>query len=191
MNKSILTISLITTGLMSIQLAAAEERDNNPTGIYLGANIGAAFFENDGINKFDDAGLSLGAQIGYRWNDHFRTELEIGGAASGVENSDDVIAYGSYNLNGFYDFLPPSEAFVPYVGAGIGYAAVALDSDNGDQDDSGLLSLHGEVGLAMNVNEHFAIVPSYRYTVIEEDDEGILDDDLASHAVRVGLRVSF
>ncbi len=191
MNKSILAISLVTTSFMSIQLAAAEERDNNPTGIYLGANIGAAFFDNDDVNKFDDGGVTLGAQLGYRWNDHIRTELELSGSAAGIDNSDDVLAFGGYNLNGFYDFLPPSEAFVPYIGAGIGYAAIELDSDNGDQDDAGLLSLHGEVGLTMNVNEHFAIVPSYRYTVIEEDDEGILDDDLTSHAVRVGLRVSF
>jgi len=189
MNKAVFATSLIAS-VLSVQLANAEERDSNPTGIYLGANIGYDRYDDDNLNEFGDAG-SIGFQLGYRWNDHLRTELELSGSVAELDNtSDDELGYTRLTLGAYYDFLPTSEPFVPYIGGGIGTATVFLDSDNGDDDDDGLWSLHGEAGLTLNVNEHFAIVPSYRYTLVE-NDTNLLDDDLTSHSFRVGARLSF
>ncbi len=188
MNKPLFAASLIA-GFMSAQLAAAEERDSNPAGVYLGANIGYDKYGNDDVNDFGDGG-SIGFQLGYRWNEHFRTELELSGSAAELDDSDDTFGYGRLTLGAYYDFLPTSQPFVPYLGAGIGTSTVYLESDSGDEDTNDLLSLHGEAGLTLNVNEHFAIVPSYRYTWVE-DETLLLDDDLTSHSFRVGARLSF
>ncbi len=190
MTKSMIGLSLIA-GLVSIQAAHADDVHSNPNGLYLGANIGAAFLDDDNFNEFEDGGTA-GLQLGYRWSDHFRTEIELSGAAAELENSinDDVVGYGALIFGVYYDLQPTHHFLVPYVGGGIGTTTVVLESDNGDEEESGLLSLHGEAGLTLNLNEHFAIVPSYRYTWVE-DDTAILEDNLTSHAVRVGARISF
>lgn len=191
MNTSLFATGLIAS-LLSVQIASAEERDSNPTGLYLGANLGYDHYNDDDFNDFEDAG-SIGLQLGYRWNEHFRTEIELSGSGAELDNSDDILGYGRLTLGAYYDFLPTNQAFVPYVGGGVGTATVFLDSDggdDGDEDDGGLWSVHGEAGLALNVNEHFAIVPSYRYTWVE-DDTNLLEDDLTSHSFRVGARLSF
>lgn len=188
MNTSLFATGLIAS-LLSVQMASAEERDSNPTGLYLGANLGYDRYDDDDLNDFEDAG-SVGLQLGYRWNDHIRTEFEFSGSGSELDNSSDNLGFVRLTLGAYYDFLPTNHAFVPYVGGGVGTATVLLDSDDGDDEDGGLWSLHGEAGLALNVNEHFAIVPSYRYTWVE-DDTNLLEDDLTSHSFRVGARLSF
>ena len=189
MNRSVLALSLIA-GLVSVQTASADEIHGNPTGVYLGANIGYDNYRDDDINDFGDGG-SIGFQLGYRWNEHVRTELELSGSGAELGNgTDDVLGYGRLTLGAYYDFVPTSQTFVPYVGGGIGTATVFLDSDDGDQDDDGLFSWHGEAGLTMNLNKHFALVPSYRYTWVE-NDTSLLEDDLTSHSFRLGARVSF
>ncbi len=188
MKQSMIVAGLVAS-LVSVQAANADEKHDNPEGLYLGANIGAAFFNDDDINDFEDGG-TLGVQLGYRWSDHFRTELELSGAAAEIDNSDEVVGYGRATLGAYYDLQPTSHFIVPYFGGGIGTTSVFLESDDGDDDDNGLLSLHGEAGLTLNINEHFALVPSYRYTWVE-DDTDILEDDLTSHAVRIGARISF
>jgi opacity protein-like surface antigen len=192
MNKVIISLAAIGAAL-SFPPHAATARDSNPTGLYLGANLGVDFYNDASVDELEDEGGSIGFQLGYRWSERFRTELELSGSATEIEDSadsDDVVGFGRLTLGVYYDFLPTSQALVPYVGGGIGVAGVVVEIDEEEEDEDGFLSVHGEAGLTLNITEHFALIPSYRYTWVEDDTE-LLDDDLTSHSVRVGARVSF
>jgi len=173
--------------------AAAEHYGTNPRGPYIGATIGAEFFRDDDAFEFGD-GASLGAQLGYRFSDHWRVELEGGVSAAEIEPfNDDLlgIARGTFGL--YYDFQSSDHIIVPYIGGGIGIAGVVIDQDAVDDDEEDFeneLTWHAEAGLSLNLNPFVAIVPSYRYTWIDNSN-GITDDNITSHAARLGIRISF
>lgn len=181
----------LALGLAAIQPASAQYAGSNPTGPYLGLALGAHYYEDDDAFDFDTGG-SLGAQLGYRMNDNLRLELEGEATGADVEGSaDDTLVIGRATVSLYYDLQNSDNILVPYFGGGIGIAGVAIDDDQGEDEDlESEFTWHGEAGISLNLNPHFAIVPSYRYTWTD-NDEGVTADNVTSHAVRVGLRASF
>lgn len=180
----------LALGLIAVQSAGAQSVGSNPTGPYLGAALGAHFFDDDDAFDFDDGG-SLDAQLGYRVNDNIRLELEAGAIGVDVEGSDDDLVIGRATVGLYYDFQSSDNGIVPYIGGGLGIAGVAIDDDDGDDEDlEGEFTFHADAGVSLNLNPYFAIVPSYRYTWID-NSEDVTANRLNSHAVRVGLRLSF
>lgn len=177
-------------GFAAIHPASAQSTGSNPTGFYLGAALGAHFYEDDDVADFDEGG-SIGAQLGYRFSDNIRAELEGEATGADVDDSDDTLIIGRATLSLYYDFQSSDHLLVPYFGGGVGIAGIAIDDDEGkDEDLEDEFTWHAEAGLSFNITPHFAIVPSYRYTWTD-NDQGVTADDVTSHAVRVGLRASF
>jgi opacity protein-like surface antigen len=173
--------------------AAAQDVGSNPTGPYIGAALGLEYYGDDDVAELDPGG-SLSLQLGYRFSDNWRAELEGGVTGIGVEGSDDdVLAIARGTISAYYDFLSSDNLLVPYVGAGVGIAGVGFDFDDVDDDDEDFeseLTWHAEAGLSLNVSPHFAIVPAYRYTWTD-NSEDVTEDSLRGHAFRLGARVSF
>ena len=181
----------LALGLIAIQPASAQNLGSNPTGPYIGAALGAQFFEDDDAFDYDDGG-SIDVQLGYRANDNLRFELEAGALGADIENSfDDTLVIGRATVGIYYDFQNSDNIVVPYVGAGIGVAGVGIDVDDDDDVDlESEFTWHADAGVALNLNPYIAIVPSYRYTWVD-DSAGVTDGSVTSHAARVGLRISF
>ncbi|MDF1586761.1 outer membrane protein [Marinimicrococcus flavescens] len=157
-------------------------------------------------NTFD-AGYALHGAGGYRFNDWFRAELELGYARSGLDQIDGLLGQ-SFNIEGHVDVFtaalnafaewPVTAMLTPYVGGGIGLAhtdlhdvAVRIGGTKlkGDDDKSTDLLLQGEAGVAVAVAENWDLVPAYRYMWIDNGGSGL--DDNTAHLFRVGLRYNF
>lgn len=181
----------LALGLIAVQSASAQSIGSNPTGPYLGAALGAQFYDDDDAFEFDQGG-SLDAQFGYRVNDNVRIELEAGVSGAEVEELDDnTLVIGRATVGLYYDFQSSDNGIVPYIGGGLGIAGVAIDDDQGDDEDlEDEFTFHADAGVSLNLNPHFAIVPSYRYTWIDNSKD-VTANSITSHAVRVGLRLSF
>lgn len=187
--KTELAVGLVLC-VAAFQQASAQSIGSNPTGPYLGGALGFQYFEDDDAADVD-AGGSISAQFGYRFSDNIRTELEAEVIGAEVDNSDDTLALGRATLGLYYDLRSSDHLLVPYFGAGLGIAGVAIDDDEGDDEDlKSEFTWHGEAGVSLNLNSSFAIVPSYRYTWVD-DSKDVTADPVTSHAFRVGLRLSF
>jgi opacity protein-like surface antigen len=180
-------------GLTAALPATAQEIGSNPTGPYLGAAIGADFYDDDDAFDFDDGG-SLGVHLGYRFSDHWRAELEGGVTAAEINSfDDDVLGIVRGTIGLYYDFKSSDHLLVPYIGGGVGVAGVVIDRESVDDDDEEFedeFTWHAEAGLSLNLNPHIAIVPSYRYTWTDNSND-LTDDNVTSHAARLGVRISF
>lgn len=153
-----------------------------------------------------ETGRAVQGAAGYRFSEWFRGEVELGYGRAGLDRLEgpgfsfdlegraEVFAAA---VNGFLD-LPVSEAVQPYLGGGIGIAHSRVEDaalvtprgpvELGDDRSTDLL-LQGEAGLVVAVTEHLAVVPSYRYLLIDNGGNGI--DDTSAHLFRAGLRYSF
>ena len=180
----------LALGLAVAQTASAQSVGSNPTGPYLGAALGAHFYDDDDVADFEDGG-SLGIQLGYRFSDNIRAEIEAEATGADVKDSDDTLAIGRATFGLYYDLRSSDHLLVPYFGGGLGIAGVAIDDDEGEDEDlEGEFTVHGEAGVSLNLNPYVAIVPSYRYTWTDDSSE-VTADPVTSHAVRLGVRVSF
>jgi opacity protein-like surface antigen len=160
-------------------LAPDEAAASEAMGLYLRGDAGMSFLNWSGGD--DDAGLSVGGGIGYRYNNNMRTDLTVDW------NGDYSIGAGA-NLstttvlgNLYYDFANDS-AFTPYVGAGLGYGWVNRDIGT---DRSGLA--YGlTAGVAVDLTTNMAIDVGYRFR-----DTMIKGSDPYEHAIVAGVRFSF
>ena len=180
--------------VVTLQPAIAQSAGSNSTGLYLGAAAGIHFYDDDDVADFDEGG-SLGVQLGYRFNDNIRAELEGELTGADVEGGGgDFLVLGRWTAGLYYDLQSSDSGFVPYFGGGVGVATGEIDDSDedgeGNLDFDDELTWHAEAGVSLNLNPHVAIVPSYRYTWTD-NDEGATEDPITSHAVRVGMRVSF
>jgi len=189
--KKAVAVASVFMVILVLRSNLSNADDGNPNGFYAGVDLGLDVYEDDGDTELEE-GLLLGANLGYRWNNGIRTEVELSGSKADADDGDELseIWYLRSTLGIYYDILPTGRFIVPYAGAGIGYAAIFVDDEDGDQDDGQSLSLHGEGGFAININNHLALVPAYRLTWIE-DNSVSLDDDLLIHAFKIGARLSF
>lgn len=172
-------------------------------------------FSQSGTNgkvEYDD-GYTLSLAGGYRFGNGFRAEVEGGYGHSSFDkiqaNGTSASVNGDINLwslyaAGYYDFnlgnmtssnLP---TFTPYIGAGVGVVHSDVDNttvtvgsstftSSGGNDDN--FSAFGEVGVSFPVADRLELVPSVRYTWINNGENGFDDD--AAWTAKVGLRYSF
>ncbi|MQP66783.1 outer membrane beta-barrel protein [Niveispirillum sp. SYP-B3756] len=206
MKKMVVGLALAMTAFT----AAAEVQAADgilPENVYVAASAG--FTTGNDIAKSSivskvrnwkqDKGFNGTLAVGYRWDD-FRFELE-GFYGKLVEVKGTVPATVSvpwgYRLPGqvtmmsamvgaYYDWHV-TDIYQPYVGLGLGAAHVRNKSatllvDTGTSP-AGFL----EAGLNMRLADGVSVAPAYRYMGVRGDDH----PDLATHIVKLGLRVSF
>jgi opacity protein-like surface antigen len=161
-------------------------------------------------------GTELSASVGYRLPQSFRIEGEFDfsensvatispnafGALPLVANGSrqDVYAGGQHHqyaetINLFYD-LPVGGRFVPYLGGGVGYYHGDASTTFSTTPTGGPFTGHGyesnnalilaEGGVSVAVDDHWAVVPAYRFEHLFYDGRSAVDD----HIFKVGLRFS-
>jgi opacity protein-like surface antigen len=185
--------------------ARAQTFDAGP---YVGISAGGILFQDlEGTVAGESAGLdfapgyALAAQLGYRFS-VLRAELELeygavdldvveaAGVSADLDGELNVLR-GTAGLYADFTLLP---LITPYVGGGIG--AAHIDGDSAviegvtvEVEDDTHLTVHGEVGLALDFFPFISIVPAYRYIWIDSGDDNI--DDATAHVFKLGARLEF
>ena len=116
----------------------------------------------------------LGGGLGYKFNDHLRTDARIDYAGIGNSNHD----FGSVLGNVYFD-IPTSTVFTPYVGAGLGYG---WSDDHGDSESGVTYALMA--GMEVTLTDNISADIGYRF-------RQIINSDTYTNEALVGLRYSF
>jgi len=146
-----------------------------------GAPPTAEAYAASGFYLRGDAGLQIvGGGIGYEWNPMFRTDLRFDYGYNYHLGHDDNLDFGTATANAYID-LPLNSVIKPYVGGGVGYGFVNVDS--GHDHDGLATALTG--GITFDVSSIVAIDVGYRYRRLWGDF------DLDEHQVTAGLRFKF
>lgn len=167
-----------------------------------------------GTTKLEyDAGYRLNFAGGYNFNP-IRAELEIYYSRSNVDTMRNAFVGGGATLkasgatsttalmaNGYYDFVTGTP-FSPYLGAGIGWAKVDVNSvtapgytttDDGDN----VFAFQGMVGVAYEVTKQLALTAEYRYfgaqdvSLRDRTGTAYKTDGQRVHSFGAGLRYAF
>ncbi len=200
--------SLLTTVCLLAFVAAPAHAEDEAEGWYVGLGGGATMPRDSEIERtgfqadveYDLGWTGLGT-VGYRLTDSARTEVELGYRSNGVDEVSGATGDGdatSYSamLNFLYD-LHNSTGFVPYLGAGIGYAQVEFDGVGPLDDDDGGLALQGIAGLSYNATRALDIFMQYNYMEVFDLDGQLTttgqkaDVDYGVSSLIAGLRYRF
>ena len=110
----------------------------------------------------------------------FRTDVRFDYGFDYDLGHGDKAGIGTVTANGYID-LPMGLPVTPYVGAGVGWGFVNLDS--GHDQDGVAAALTG--GVTFDVSQSVAVDVGYRFRTI------FADDNINDHAVTSGLRFKF
>lgn len=186
--KTLLLASVFAASALTASAAAAQD-----TGWYVRGDVGGTFeSEIDGNVQRDlDEGLALSIGAGYQVNPNIRVEGELAhlqGDISGPLGGDAKMLGGF--ANAYYDFNPGGQ-WKPFVGAGIGFAKVDVDSF-GINDDDTAFAWQLKAGVAHDFSDRLTGEVAYRYLGVNDIEvRGPLsrvDGDFSANAVTVGLR---
>lgn len=203
------TISVVAS-MVFVTSASAQTK-----GFYIGAGAGAVLpVESDisgsGIETSTefDATASGAFVAGYAFTHGLRTELEAAGRQASVASvsrsasgSGDVRVW-NLMANVYWDFKNETD-FVPYLGAGAGYALVDYDdvrpvggSTIGDSAGAGAVAYQGVAGIGYTLSDRFSVFADYRYfgtgeAALQTRANADVDADYAEHRVTFGIKWSF
>ena len=186
--KTLLLASVFAASALTASAAAAQD-----TGWYVRGDVGGTFeSEIDGnVQRDIDEGLALSIGAGYQVNPNIRVEGELAhlqGDISGPLGGDAKMLGGF--ANAYYDFNPGGQ-WKPFVGAGIGFAKVDVDSF-GINDDDTAFAWQLKAGVAHDFSDRLTGEVAYRYLGVNDIEvRGPLarvDGDFSANAVTVGLR---
>jgi len=165
-----------------------------------------------GEAKFDP-GFEVGFAGGTRFVGHLRAELalsyreadvkEVKSGAVTLDGAGQVGTFATF-VNAYYDLLPDA-AINPFVGAGLGFAVIRVDSDAGANvlvvDDTSVeFAWNVLAGAEVPVGDRVALSVAYRYlgTTDPEFDatlvgvgRGTLDAEVTVHEVLFGATFRF
>ncbi len=194
-------------------------------GWYVSGSAGMSFLEeqtnrnHSGSTNFDTSGANPGfdvtAALGKNLGNGFRAEGELGyrqieighatvyapggtGISSGNGNGNANAV--SFMGNGFYD-VQTGTRFVPYVGLGIGLAAVTMDGVSVNHtpavDDSDLVfAYQAMAGVGYQLSPSATIFTGYRYFATAEPTftnagGDRFQSEFESHNIELGYRLTF
>ena len=127
-----------------------------------------------------DTGFNVGAALGKRFNEHFRSELQLTYRNSEVENmslqneGDNARGHSKVQLlavmvNGYVDW-DLGVGVIPYIGAGIGWGHLWIDAKNGPgtvkskiEGDDSVFTWSLMTGGSYPVNDVLDVSLGYRY----------------------------
>lgn len=209
--KNISLIFLAVFGLFGFSAQAQQQGWPN---WYVGVHSRLSFVEDSdlsggGLNGTAeyDTGLGAGASLGYMpggtgFFSNTRYEIEYSlvqadlDTVAGTPTGDDLRVH-SYMFNGFYD-IPTGTQFVPYVGAGIGFASPKIDIQSiglRDEDTVFAYQFMGGIGYQPTSVPNTTISLGYRYFGAEDPEYTIgnatVSSELSSHNIEVGARFAF
>ncbi|WP_181703108.1 outer membrane protein [Chthonobacter albigriseus] len=188
-------------------------RLDDPTAGSVTPNI----FSNEDL---DDT-YSVGAGVGYKFNEWFRTDVSIdyegpanfygrspcagGGCAPTFTEEEFEISVWSA-LASIYTDLGTYNGFTPYLGAGIGASMIRTSSATSD----GVATYSGDTnwnfawalmaGTSYAFNDNWSMDVGYRYLNLGDAKSGLVGttpdtfvsvEDIQAHEIRVGMRYTF
>lgn len=194
--------------------------------IYIEGNVGASFVSDSdfdgniagtpfsGKSEFDNTWV-VGGALGYRFTRNIRAEFNLSyrnadidsatfDGVGTVEGAGDVSALTGM-VNVYYDFATGSK-FRPYIGAGLGFARIELDSDANaamvSNDSDTVFAWNLMAGIAYAVSDNAEITLGYRYLGSQDVSldvsvpalggaTGSMDAEFDTHEVLIGLRYTF
>lgn len=221
-------LSVFAMGLLALTPSVQAQNASPATGLYLGLTGGVVWFfdqateaDFNGVNDLvdvdieHDRGYQFGGRLGYQLQPNIRIEAEVAYSAADAERDLNV---GNINVNvdhellilsgtaGVFFDLWPVGPVIPYIGGGIGYARVEVESDNNLGDiEQNVFMAFGEAGVPYNLTPELSIVPSVTfnwYATEEESDQFlsngvfvienvVIADNLYNTQLRLGLNYAF
>ena len=157
------------------------------------------------LNQESDLGYAGTLALGTTFSDNLRGEAELSHSSADVDNFSGTNASGETNMfglmfNGYIDFKNDSK-WTPYVGAGIGGAAVKASayspvSGSRVSDSDHVFAYQGIADVNYKIDDRLGLFTEYRYVgTADRDfrtDAGAgLEGGAGEHRIMVGLRWSF
>lgn len=145
-----------------------------------------------------DGGAGIAGSLGYRFG-IFRPELEAAFRSNSTDelrgpggpiSVDGAVSSAAIMANGFLE-IPLTRTVRPYLGAGLGFARVAIDGDDFEDDSDAVFAYQAAAGLSVQVTPLISLVGGYRY--FATDDATLLGNQVeyTTHNVEAGLRFDF
>lgn len=182
---------------------------------YIGLNAGITYVDDADVTGAStgtvehDSGASFGASLGYNPHgtgsliDYLRFEVEVRAESADLDSFGTATATNdvqsvAYMANIFAD-LRVYETWTPYVGAGLGFADVELDSPTLSVDDSDnalAYQFMAGVGYAPRSLPNTEFTLGYRYFATDDlefsnNASAAVDYEYSSHNIEVGTRFKF
>ena len=180
---------------------------------YVSGNVGAVWVVDSDLSQYGedtgaemsfDTGYGVTGALGYAFprdmSYGYRTEIELGYrendtdkiSAKGFvsESIDGDVSTISVMANVFIEFMPEG-TFSPFVGAGIGFANVEGDFDDGGSEDDTVLAYQGIAGVAFPLSQNLKIDVQYRYFATDDPEFDDLEAEYGTHNAMLGLRYGF
>lgn len=209
MFKNLLLASAMTLSVYTLSTTA--EAGHRPQGWYVGIEAGATWIDTATIDipgptlvktEFD-SGLAVLVDIGYRWENNWRIELEFGSRNNDVDCVQ--VGFGTCNTGNWGDVsqisqmvniihdIDISEKTALSVGIGLGGNFVDVDRVGFTDDDDYVFAAQALFQLSHQLTDRLDIVLSYRFMTSDDPQfrqfpVGLIDMETETHTVTVGLR---
>lgn len=204
------TLLASALGLSVYALASGANAGHRPVGWYVGAEGGANWIDNADVSfntggvieaEFE-SGWALFAEVGYRWENNWRLELEAGWR----ENEVDCVNFGGGCIPGNFGEVSQftqminlmhdidiSEKTAISIGLGFGGNFVDVDVPGLWDDDDFVLAGQALLQLSHQLTDRLDFVMTYRYMTSEDPEFRIfppnsVEFDNENHTVSIGLR---
>jgi len=199
--------------LSAYTLATSAEAGHRPQGWYVGIEAGGTWMNDADIHAsvkptkdievdFDD-GLAILGEIGYRWENNWRLELELGsrhndvdcfsvdGAPCSPTGLSDISQF-SQMVNVIHD-IDITERTAVSIGIGLGGNFVDADGVGLLQDDDYVFAAQAVFQLSHELTDRVDLVLSYRFMTSDDPEfrhttYKTMEMETESHTVSVGLR---
>ncbi|MEE8268424.1 MAG: porin family protein [Nitrospinaceae bacterium] len=199
----------LVIGVLVLLMTAQAWAQAQPRGLYLSGNIGFGIRPDADItgpggpfSPFEnDPAFVINGAIGVELNPMFRVEGEIGlhynTADQGGSGIDWTFRTISFMGNGYFD-IPTNSPVRPYIGAGVGFAAVNLESDafgftSDDSDVVGAFQLMAGLGFDFSPKATFTF--GIRYFTTADPNfstfSGPIETEFTSYDFLFGARFRF
>jgi len=202
---SLKKIALSTSVLAAIAFGGSALAQDS--GYYVQGNLGANFIVQDdidvsidGLGEFSgsydaDTGYAIGGALGKYFGNGFRSDIELTYRSNDISDveaegedldTDGEITSTGIFLNGYYDFAVENSAFVPYIGAGLGYVNVDAEGD-----DDGVFGYQFKAGVGRTLSNGGTIGAEAAYLGTSEVEFDVDGDTLEADYGNTTLSVFY
>lgn len=205
MKKTVLAVAALT--MIAVPMSSMAAGDS----MYIKGNVGIGMPMDSDIDNmpnnagtakmtFDSGFLATGA-VGYDFAGPFRVEGEYGWQKNDLDQLSFDNQFGNFQegdlktqslmVNGYYDVATGSP-WSPFVGVGIGWAKVDLDTPAlplGDNDD--VFAYQFMAGVTYAIDAQWSVDAQYRYFGTQDATIQGADFSMNSNDLMVGVRYNF
>ncbi|MFA7429231.1 MAG: OmpA family protein [Rhodospirillaceae bacterium] len=206
----------IAVGIAAGTSFAAQAETSQPIGFYMGAQAGANWLRDQGIDRNGasfspdyNLGAVLSGHAGYNFGAFgpvgLRTEGEVAWRRNTVDGINGLDASGRHSSLGLFGNLlvdiPTGTALTPFVGVGLGgvkvnISNVATTGFGRVYDDAWKLGYQGIAGVNYALTDNLAVRGDYRYMQTQDatftaDNGNRVKIPNGNHSLMIGLTYSF